>query len=145
MNNKLTAVIALLITTLLHIAGCDNDNEKPSAEKQYLQKLSFTWNLQQVKVNGVDVSQAFSGVALTVRGDQTYAIANAVEPIWPASGTFTLRENSGSQDYDIVRSDGVELHISELSSSVLRLQMQYQPPHGRVSSVGGQYEFVFVK
>lgn len=145
MNRKITAVSALLTIALLQISGCDNDNEKPGAEKQYLQKLAFTWNLQQVKVNRVDVTPAFSGITLTVKDDMTFTVANAIEPIWPSGGTFTLRENSGSQDYDIVRSDGAEMHVSELSSSVLKLQMQYQPPAGRASSVGGQYEFVFTR
>ncbi|MBT1701601.1 hypothetical protein KK083_32225 [Fulvivirgaceae bacterium PWU4] len=142
MNRKLTAVLALLTINLL-ITGCDNDNEKPGPEKQFLQKLSFTWHLQQARVNGVDVTRAFNGPILTIKGNKTFTVAPPVDPIWPASGSFTLREVSGSQDYDIVRNDGVELHVSELSASQLKLQMQYQPPHGRVSSVGGQYEFVF--
>jgi hypothetical protein len=129
----------------LQFTGCDNDNEKPGPEKQYLQKLSFTWGLQQAKANGVDVTQAFSGLTLTVKGDKTFIVATPVDPIWPASGTFTLRQVSGSEDYDIVRNDGVEIHVSELSTLQLKLQMQYQPPHGRVSSVGGQYEFVFTR
>lgn len=142
MNRKLTAVLALLIIALL-ITACDNDNEKPGPEKRYLQKLSFTWSLQQAKANGVDVTPAFSGLTLTVKGDKTFTVATPVDPIWPANGTFTLRQVSGSEDYDIVRNDGVEIHVSELSTSQLKLQLQYQPPHGRVSSVGGQYEFVF--
>lgn len=141
MNRKLTAVFALLIIAL--ITSCDD--EKPSPEKQYLKKLVFTWNLQQATTNGIDVTPAFSGLALTVKGNKTFTVASAVDPIWPASGTFTLRQVSGSQDYDIVRNDGVEIHVSELSASQLKLQMQYQPPHGRVSSVGGQYEFVFTR
>lgn len=137
-------MLALLIIALLQITGCD-DNERPNPEKRYLEKLAFTWYLSQATVNGTDVTTAFNGINLIVRENRTFAAVYPIDPIWPAEGTFMLREVPGSQDYDIVRNDGVEIHVSELSTSQLKLQMQYQPPHGRVSSVGGQYEFVFTK
>jgi hypothetical protein len=54
-----------------------------------------------------------------------------------------LQEISGPGDYKIVRSDGMDIYIDELSATTLSVQLQYQPIGGRVSSVGGQYEFLF--
>jgi hypothetical protein len=130
---------------MLKFSGCDSDDDKPDAEKKYMERLSFTWNLQQVKADGTDVTPAFNDLVLTVNEDRTFTVTNAVDPIWPAGGTFTLRKILGSTDYDIIRSDGMEMLVNELSPVELRLQLQYQPAGGRVSSVGGQYEFLFTR
>jgi hypothetical protein len=144
---KLLIVSALLVLAMFKFSGCDSDDSKPEPdpEKEYLEQLSFTWHLQQVKVDGVDVTSAFNQLALTLKGDRTFTVTNPVAPIWPADGTFVLEEISGSGDYMIVRSDGVEIKVNELSTTTLRLQLQFEPIGGRVSSVGGQYEFLFAR
>jgi hypothetical protein len=142
---KLIIVSALLLLVMIKFSGCDSDDDKPGTEKKYLERLSFTWNLQQVKVDGTDVTPAFSGLVLTVKGARSFTVTNAVAPLWPSDGTFTLRKISGSADYDIIRSDGMEMLVNELSPAALRIQFQYQPAGGRVSSVGGQYEFLFTR
>jgi hypothetical protein len=144
MIRKLVAATALLAIALLPFLGCDHDSGKPSAEKQYLQKLSSTWNLQQVRFNGTDVTSAFNGITLTLKGDQTFIVTNPVEPVWPANGTFVLKGISGASDHNILRSDGTLLQVSELSSSALKLQMPYRPNQGRWS-VSGKYEFIFAR
>jgi hypothetical protein len=142
---KLTILSALLVLVMFKFSGCDSDDNKPNAEKKYMERLSFTWNLQQVKVGGVDVTPAFIGLVLTVKGDKTFTVTKAIDPIWPGSGTFTLREVPGSGDYDILRNDGIEMIVTELSPVELKIQLQYQPAGGRISSVGGQYEFLFTR
>jgi hypothetical protein len=144
---KLLIVSALFVFVMFKFSGCDSDDSKPEPdpEKEYLEQLSFTWHLQQVKVDGTDVTPAFNELALTLKGDKTFTVTNPVAPIWPADGTFVLQEISGAADYKIVRSDGMDIYVNELSATTLRLQLQFEPIGGRVSSVGGQYEFLFTR
>lgn len=141
---KLTMTSALLTLILFVFSGCD-DNDKTITEQQYLEKLTFTWSLYNVTLNGANVVPAYPGINLTLTGDRTFNITDPVEHIWPTSGTFTLRPVPGSEDYVIVRNDGAELRVIELSEAVLRLQMQPQPSGERTSAEEGQYEFVFTK
>jgi hypothetical protein len=144
---KLLIVSALLVLAMFKFSGCDSDDSKPEPdpEKEYLEQLSFTWHLQQAKIDGTDVTLAFKDLSLTLKGDKTFTVTNPVAPIWPADGTFVLQEISGAADYKIVRSDGMDIYVTELSATTLRLELQYQPIGGRMSSVGGEYQFLFTR
>jgi hypothetical protein len=144
---KLLIVSALLVLAMFKFSGCDSDDSKPEPdpEKEYLEQLSFTWHLQQAKIDGTDVTLAFKDLSLTLKSDKTFTVTNPVAPIWPADGTFVLQEISGAADYKIVRSDGMDIYVTELSATTLRLELQYQPIGGRMSSVGGEYQFLFTR
>jgi hypothetical protein len=142
---KLTIVSSLFVLTIFNFSNCDSDDNSPNPEHEYLERLSFTWNLQQIKIDGTDVTPVFAGLSLIIKDDRTFTVTNAVTPFWPESGTFILQEISGSADYTIVRSDGMEIRVNELSATTLRLQLQYEPAGGRMSSVGGPYEFLFTR
>jgi hypothetical protein len=147
MVEKITISNVMLVAALLTFSGCDKDHNHTDLEKQHLEQLSFTWELSQAKVDGVDVTSAFNNLTFTVKPDKTFTVSLPVEGIWPASGAFTLQKMSGSSDYSILRSDGTEMYIDELSGSILTLQLQYQSANGnnQVASTSGQYEFRFTK
>ena len=144
-NRSLILYMAALVC-LLMVSGCDDDAGEPSAEEKYLDRLSSTWVLEEVTVDDTDVSFAFPGLELTVNAKKTFAVKNPVNPIWPASGTFTLQPVSASQPYLIKRSDGIDVTVASLSDTNMTLQFPYTGNDGgRVSSVGGIYEFYFTK
>jgi len=134
----------VLIAGITLFSACD-DPEDPSKEKQFLNKLSITWNLESATVGGKDVTESFPGLSLSVSADKTYYVANPVSPIWAASGTFTLEKVSGSDLFNIVRDDGTIITVTELTENTLKYKFPYTAPDGRVNGVSGEYEFVMIK
>lgn len=130
---------------LLLLQGCHDDNG-PTKEDEYLTQLSATWIIDEVTVDDRNVSGAFDGMELTVTTKKKFSVKNPVPPIWPADGSFTLKQLSGSE-YSMLRSDGIEVTITSLTPTDLTLQLQFTATDtgGRVKSVSGIYEFHFTR
>jgi hypothetical protein len=137
-----TAGLVTLIV-LGFISGCKPD--EPSAEELFLEKISGNWTATMVSVDNTVLEGAFDGFALTLKADKTYTSTNGNAPIWPASGTFTAKAVTSSAGFNLVRSDGVEVEVVELTENDLTLRMHYISPDGRSSSVSGDYEFELTK
>lgn len=142
-QNILCAAILLF---LLPLQSCHDDSD-PTPEEKYLARLSASWIIDEVTVDDRMVTGAFAGMELTVNNQKKFSVKNPVPPIWPSNGAFTLRLLSGSSEYSILRADGVEVTVVELTETNLTLQLQYVAPDtdGRIKSVSGIYEFHFVK
>jgi hypothetical protein len=137
-----TKILLLLVIGTLSLMGCHKDG--PNPEEEYRQRLSAMWTLQKAIVDGTDVTNAFEDLILTIEGE-TFTIQNPIVPLWPANGSYTLSPDASSDNFKLVRSDGMEMRVVELSSTVLTLEMLYQHNAARVTSVSGKYQFFFVK
>lgn len=136
-TNKIFLLFALCIAV---IVSC---KEEPSAEEVFLDKISKTWNAKSTSVDGVFVNGAFEKFSLTFAKNKTFTSINGNAPIWPVTGNFTLKPVSSSIGFSIIKSNGVEVIVSELSDKKLILKFQYVVGSGRISSVGGNYIFEF--
>lgn len=135
----------VLMAGITLFSACGGDPEEPSKEKQFLNKLSITWNLESATVGGKDVTESFPGLSLSVSADKTYSVTNPVSPIWTASGIFTLEEVPNSDLFNIIRDDGTIITVTELTETTLKYKFPYTAPHGRIKGVSGEYEFVMIK
>lgn len=140
---KITLSFFVLLGITL-IAACDGP-ESPSKEQQFLNQLTFSWTLHSASVGGKDVTSSFPGLNLSISSDRSYTVVNAVAPIWPESGTFTLEPVDNSDLFNIVRDDGAVITVIELSETVLKYTMPYTSAGGRTKSVSGNYEFVMTR
>lgn len=143
---KINLLIISCIIALLSLAlqGCHDSNE-PTAQDEYLARLSSSWVIDEVTTGNKDVTGAFEDMELAVTGKKKFTVKNPVAPIWPASGSFSLREVPSSSEYSILRDDGIEATVLELTATTLILELQYTAPVGRTESVSGVYEFHFIK
>jgi hypothetical protein len=137
---------AAMLVFLLPLQGCHDSND-PTPEEKYLTRLSTSWIIDDVTVDDREVTGAFAGMELTVNTKKKFTVKNPVPPIWPADGSFTLLPVSGSSAYSLVRADGIDVTVIDLTETNLTLQLQYVAPDtgGRVKSISGIYEFHFVK
>ena len=113
MKTILRITTLIMITSLGFLSSCKQD--EPSAEALFLEKISGTWTATLVSVDNTVLEGAFDGFAITIKADKTYTTSNGNAPIWPASGTFTAKAVTSSAGFDLVRSDGVEIEVVELT------------------------------
>jgi hypothetical protein len=133
----------VLIAGIPFFSACDP--EDPSKEKQFLNKLSITWNMKSATLGWKDVTKSFHGLSLSINADQTYSATNPVPPIWTASGVFTLEEVPNSDLFNIIRDDGTIITVTELTETTLKYKFPYVAPGGRIKGISGEYEFVMIK
>jgi hypothetical protein len=132
-----------VVVGIVFIQSCDNESG-PSEEQLFLDKLKGTWTLTtgHVRLDGKDVTNSFAGMEISFGADKSYAVANAVSPIWPESGTFRLEKSGSAGLFNIIRSDDILITVSDLAASTVTLKFQYTSASGRSKSLSGQYEFV---
>jgi hypothetical protein len=134
----------LALATLFLLPACSGDD--PSAEEIFLEKLAGTWAPGNVSVDNLVVNGAFDGFSITFSKDKTFTTTKGNNPIWPASGAFTLNaQSTADPGFDLMRSDGVEVQVTTLSAQSLVLKFQYIDPNGRIKSVSGLYTFELQK
>lgn len=123
---------------LLGISACEDE---PTAEEKFLEKIGKAWTADVVKLEDVVLEGAFDGFTITFTTDQKFTTANGNNPIWAPSGSFTLKAANTTAGFNLVRNDGVEVKVTELTDTNLVLELHYISTGGRTSSVTGDYVF----
>lgn len=131
-------VSALALAVVLAAPGCDKE---PTAEEKFLEKIGHDWSLSNVELDDVAVNGAFAGFALSITKNKTFTTTKGNSPIWPASGTFTLKETSSDPGFNLIRSDGIEVAVTSVTDTSLTLSFQFNADGGRGASVSGDYVF----
>lgn len=136
-NLILLAISSLMI---IQLSSC---KDEISAEEEFLNKVSGTWNASTVgvSVDGVAINGAFKNFSLTIKNDATYTTSIGNSPIWPVSGKLTVIANTSSVGFKFMRSDGVDVTIQQFTETKLVLGLKYTDPNGRTRSVSGNYVF----
>jgi len=151
--------LCLLIGVALFNSGCGGGSHgTDSAEKVQLAKLSKTWTLTSAKLDDVDRTSDFSGLALTISGTyskdgDTYTYSfqgHRPQPSpWPATGTWKFGANPST---DLVRLDDSPPLALTYTVSDNSLEIKFNYPNsaagfagGRVEQVSGNWDFVFSK
>jgi hypothetical protein len=144
---KMLLKTGLLFCTasLLLFPSCKED--EPTAEELFLAKIGTAWILSStgVALDDVPVNKVFSGFVLTLTDQSTFTTTNGNSPIWASSGKFTLKKNSSTAGFALVRNDAVEVSVDQLTDTKLVLRFQYVGQPGRTKSVGGEYVFDLIK
>jgi hypothetical protein len=149
----------LVITSLgLMYTGCGGgDDKEDPAEKVQLGKLSSTWNVNTVTLDGVDRKSDFTGFKLTLGG--TFDAANPKGPYnysvsgtrptpnpWPASGTWKFGSDVAK---DLVRLDTPDQAMTyTVTDTSLSITFTYSGDGftgGRTNQVSGTWVFTFTK
>lgn len=154
-----TTFISFLVVAavIVGITSCGGDDPGASAEEKQLEKLVGTWNLQTASLGSTSWSDEFDNATLTLTGEYEkgglYDFSFNV-PEWPANspwpegGNWKFKNTSGAGLSTITRiDDGVEMNYT-LTANQLTITFPYAGdgfPSGRVSSVSGNWTFVFSK
>ena len=142
MKEKLLTILTVVLigVLLVLLQSCKKDDPEPDDLSVFTNKISQTWKVSRATLDDVDVSGSFKNMSITFREDQVYSVANAVSPIWPSNGSFEIIQ-SGDNQYDIKRSDGVMINVTSLTDASVVLELLYTSKSGRVSEVSGHYKF----
>jgi len=143
MKSKLLTILTVVLigVLLVLLQSCkEKKDDAPDEGEIFIGRISTTWKTGRVTTDGVDVTGAFKNMTLTFSADRTYAVANAVSPIWPASGSFELIQ-VGDNQFNLKRSDGVTIDVTSLADSKMVLELFYTSNTGRASGVTGHYKF----
>jgi len=86
----------------------------------------------------LDVTDQFDGFKLVI-GDLTYTTTNALPSAWPATGTWSFENESGTL---VTRNDGVQITIDASTTSLkLTFSVAGLGNGGRINGVDGEYIF----
>jgi hypothetical protein len=143
MKKMIQYIFVFLMLSIVMMA-CKDD---PTPEEQFLKRISAQWDASTtgVTLDDVAVNGAFSGFSLTLTDQSAFTTVNGNAPVWPASGSFTLKRTSTTVGFNLVRNDGVEITIDQLTDTKMVLKFQYQGKASRTVSVSGNYVFDLIK
>ena len=139
---------------LLTYSGCGPDpTPEPTVEEVQLGKLKATWNVSDVKLDGVSKTTDYTGFKLTVDGtigNSTFGYSTAGRPAlspWPSTGNWSFGTDPATQ---IVRDPANTADKLDMTYSVTDTQLQLtfnfaRDGYARTSNVRGQWVFTFTK
>lgn len=139
-------MILVAAATYAMLIGCGDDDrgDQNTQESGFLKALSGKWTVERVTLDAIDVTFLFEEMTLSINSNKSYNAFKGLTPYWPEEGTFELAADPNSDNYKMIRDDGVELFVTALSDAELQVKMFYSPKtSGRVSSVAGEYQFNF--
>ena len=136
-----TVFYGLLILVITLGYSCKKKDPQPDARTIQLSKISTTWNINKVVNDDLDVTDQYSGFTLTVN-QLNYTTQNGGNP-WPSSGTYDFKDGDLTT---IIRNDGTEIKIEELTTSSLILSFNYASlSGGRTAGITGDFTFSLTK
>jgi hypothetical protein len=145
MKKSFNLTLAGIFPAIIFIViGCASKGSDPQPDAQVKGMLtSGTWKLQSATVDGTDKTPVYNGLTLTF--SDTQFNSSPPDPIWPVSGTWSFTDQAENA---IVRNDGLQIAITEISTSKLSLKLTWTSTTlsgGRIESLAGVHVFVFGK
>jgi hypothetical protein len=143
-KNILSALFSIAaVAILISISSCGGGGGGTPAPDMSALLKSGTWKVSTVTVDGANELDMFTGMTLTFTSGN-FTSTNA-DPVWPASGTWTL--NAAAKTFS--RNDGLVVTVGDnISETTLKLTLNWDKTTyggGRTSSVAGEHVFTFGK
>src|SRR5262245_45424880 len=131
--------IPLSLLFLVFAVSC---SDPPDAKETFVKKLSKKWKPSSngVAFNGQAVNGVFDTFTVTFAKGLTYTTTDGQQPVWRLSGKFTLKRVQWPVGFSLLRDDGVEIIVQELTDQKLVLKFDFTSS-GRLRSVSGGYVF----
>jgi hypothetical protein len=139
-------VFASVIIGMMQLTSCKKDAVIAETEEDiFMNKITGSWNVSTVMLDGKDVSKSFPGLKIAIAATKQVTVTNAVPPIWNGTGTFTLEPAGGT--FQLKRNDGVVMTVVQNGTDKLTLEFLYDADAlgGRVNSVTGKFVFQLLK
>lgn len=132
------------LAVIVSLMSCGGDSSSPSASEVTTNQLTSSgWKISTVQVDGTDQTALFANMTLSFTATSYTTTKGGL--VWPASGTWSFTDDTAKK---IKRSDNVEVTITEISDTSLKLSLNWATSTlgpGRDSSVAGNHVFSFVK
>ncbi len=152
---RLSSLLILVSATIFY-ASCSGSGGDKSTEELQLDKLKFTWTLESAN-DGTDRTDEYPGMTVTITGTftegGTYNYTSTADS-WPSISPWKADDswkfNPASVTSGLIRQSDLQEMTYTLTNSdkTLNINFNYQGPgfnNGRISSVEGNWEFVFTR
>jgi hypothetical protein len=151
-RNMISLLLYLIMAVLLIPSSCKQkgDDPEPISNVQ-LAKLSKTWKLKNITLNGISKLAEYPSFQLTLagtKGADLFTYTTSARPLlspWPASGSWAFGGDVATQiTRDPKTKDALEMTYS-VNTSALQLNFNFTGTGyaGRVSEITGQWVFTF--
>ncbi len=143
-----------ILMSIIVLLGCKKDEvTPPTEEEKQLDLLVGTWSLGNgtVTLDGDDRAADWAGFEVTFTDSKGYSTMNSFDDnVWPPAGTWSFQDATTDSGLNVlVRSDGINMNISSISTSSLTLNFDYLitriNKNGRVESIEGNWIFSLSK
>lgn len=146
--NSITNRIFFFLLALVAISTFSNcggdDPVLPTKQEEVTAILTASpWKANTVTVDGVDKTLTYKDLGITFT--ESGFTAEAGEPVWPATGTWTFTSKEASA---FTRGDGLVVTIEQATATSLKLALTWNKTTlgpGRTQSVSGSHVFTFGK
>lgn len=142
-KNIIQIIILAQVVLLVSCGGGDNPTPAADPRQEVIEALTKTWTVTSATFDDVTVSGDWNGFSLEFTDSQGYttnASTDEQKLVWPTSGSYSFPDASNS--FRILRSDGVEITISDLTETSATLSFQILQRSGRASGLIGEWIFV---
>ena len=139
--------ITLAFLFIIVITSCE-ENDPPElvddAQQEMIDALSKTWSTSSVLQDNNSVSGDWSDFRIQLTENMGYtsnSSTNEQKLIWPISGSYTFPDVDNPNK--ILRSDGVEINLSNVTETSATLSFQITGrSNGRSNSLIGEWVFI---
>jgi len=153
-----TVSFVILASAVVFLSNCGGDDPEKSAQEVQLGKLSKTWNIVSVTLDGTPRTADFTGFQLSItgafntnapNGPYNFSVTGSrpTPSPWPASGTWSFVNIGTGDSGSLVRNDGVPMVYSINSSGQLTISdlicTSCDYAGARTEAVNGNWTFVF--
>jgi len=152
----------ILASAVVLMSNCGCKYPSPIPQQVQLGKLSKTWNIVSVSLDGANRTGDFTNFKLTISGTFNANANNGNGPYnfsvtgarptpspWPASGTWSFVNIGTGDSGSLIRNDGVPMVYTINSSGQLTISdlictsCDHAGAAGRTEAVNGNWTFVF--
>ncbi len=150
---KLTNLLAALVFVSLSIfMSCGKDDGPgvvdPLVGQAELLQRSWTVNHSDVRYDQGVPDVSWEGFSLTITNAsteggsyQTSGVPDGFASVWPATGTWTFNNTTGSE---MLRDGTVVMSVINLSESTATLAFNIASTGGRTAGIAGAWQFTFI-
>ena len=135
----LLIIVIAPVATLTNCGSAEGTLPEPATNNL----LVNTWAVASVQLDNEDITTEWSGFKLTVDANMQYTtpfISDDKKLVWPTFGSYSY-PNSANENL-LMRNDGVEITLTNLSVSSVQLTFTIATPSGgRVKGLVGNYVF----
>ena len=136
----------LVIIGVMAVSSCTSPSA-PGPDEQFTTRISRTYGLGTVSLDGKDVTSVFANFALKFSSDMSYTTTSSPlkASVLRATGTFAPQLKAGSTDqFDVLLDGQTLLTVTEATETSLKFTLQYNGNGSRTSSISGNYVFALV-
>ncbi len=138
----------LLISIVALLTNCGGTTD-PTPGVDSLQAtidgLAKKWTPSGVTLDGVNVSDDWSGVSVTFTANKSFTVSGLSQEnslIWPSTGTYSFPDEN--KPLKILRNDGIEITLKNLTSTSVDVSFAITGrTGGRGAGLSGNYSFSF--